>query len=168
MKNVFRILSLVSLSLLSSWNYAFAANNDPNAYNCGATCTVTTTMAGATINLNIAAGSVATLPAATGSNNVYRFVVTTTASSNSHKILAASTSDKLQGTEVGWTGSTAKVFACLGNTSAIQMPFAGTQPSGGFLGDYFEYRDVGTNLWQVNGVYQAGTTPTTPCSATNT
>lgn len=137
-------------------------------FNCGATCTVTTGMAGSTINLNVAAGSVATLPAATGSGNTYRFVVTTTASSNSHKILAASTSDNLQGTQVGWTGSTAKVFGCLGNTHAIQMPFAGTQPSGGFLGDTFLYRDVGINLWQVDGVYQAGTTPTTPCSATNT
>lgn len=137
-------------------------------FNCGATCTITTTMAGSTINLNVAAGSVATLPAATGSGNTYRFVVTTTTTSAADKILAASTSDKLQGTQIGWTGSTAKVFACLGNTSAIQMPFAGTQPSGGFLGDTFLYRDIGVNLWQVDGVYQAGTTPTTPCSATNT
>lgn len=167
MKSLKNMLLLLALTLFSAGS-AIAANNDQSVYNCGATCTVTTGMAGATINLNVAAGSVVTLPAASGSGNVYRMVVTTTATSAAHKILAASTSDKLQGTEIGWTGSTAKVFACLGNTSAIQMPFAGTQPSGGFLGDYFEYRDVGTNLWQVNGVYQAGTTPTTPCSATNT
>lgn len=167
-KNLLAALALLCLSAGS----VFAASADQYTgaapFNCGATCTITSGMAGATINLNVAAGSVATLPAASGSGNHYYFVVTTTVSSNADKILAASTSDKLQGTAIGWTGSTAKVFACLGNTSAIQMPFAGTQPSGGFLGDTFRYTDVGTNLWQVDSVYQAGVTPTTPCSATNT
>lgn len=135
---------------------------------CGATCTITPAQAGGTILLNTAAGSVATLPAASGTGNRYKIIVSTTASSNAHKILAASTSDNLQGTEIGWNGSTAKVFACgAGTTHAIQMPFAGTQPSGGFAGDVFYYTDIATNVWQVDGVYQAGTTPTTPCSATN-
>ena len=136
---------------------------------CGATCTVTSANAGETILLNTAAGSAATLPAASGTGNTYKFVVSTTTTSGAHKILAASTSDALIGTEIGWTGSTAKVFACgAGTTHAIQMPYSGTQPSGGFAGDVFTYTDVATNIWLVQGVYQAGTTPTTPCSATNT
>lgn len=164
-----KTLALAMGLLIGSLSNAFAWGNLGDVpITCGSTCTITTGMAGSTILLNLAAGSVATLPAATGSGAHYNFVVTTTVSSNADKILAASTSDKLQGTAIGWTGSTAKVFACLGNTSAIQMPFAGTQPSGGFLGDTFRYTDVGANLWQVDSVYQAGTTPTTPCSATNT
>lgn len=162
-------LLLIGVLLLCSAGHAFAWGNLGDVpIACGATCTITTGMAGSTILLNTAAGSVATLPAATGSGAHYNFVVTTTVSSNADKILAASTADFLQGTAIGWTGSTAKVFACLGTAHAIQMPFAGTQPSGGFLGDTFRYTDVAANVWQVDSVYQAGVTPTTPCSATNT
>lgn len=132
--------------------------------NAGATVTVPA--GNQTINLNTAAGSVATLPAATGSGAKIIFVVTTTTTSGAHKILAASSSDFLNGIAVGFTGSTAKVFASAAATNhSIQMPFAGTQPSGGFIGDQFEFIDVGANLWQVSATYQAGTTPTTPFSA---
>ena len=71
----------------------------------------------------------------------------------------------MQGIAVGENTGTAKVF--VGNAAAshsLQMPFTGTQPSGGFIGDYFELRDIAVGLWQVSGSYQAGTTPTTPFS----
>lgn len=135
---------------------------------CGATCTITAASAGKTILLNNAAGSVATMPAASGTGNVYKIMVSVTTTSAAHKVLAASTSDNLIGTVTGWTGSTPASFGCLGTTHALQMPFAGSQPSGGFKGDVFTYTDIGTNLWMIQGVFQAGTTPTTPCSATNT
>jgi hypothetical protein len=164
-----KMICFVLMLLLCSMGNALAWGNQGSVpIACGSTCTVTADMNGATILLNQAAGSVVTLPAATGTGHKFYFAVTVTTTSAADKILAASTSDYLQGTEIGWNGSTAKVFACLGTTHALQMPFTGSQPSGGFLGDYFEYIDVATNLWQVNGVYQAGTTPTTPCSATNT
>lgn len=135
----------------------------------GATKTLTATNAGSTILLDTAAGSVVTLPAATGSGATYKFVVTTTASSNAHKILAASVSDFLNGIAMGYTGSTAKVFGSAAATNhSIQMPFTGSQPSGGFIGDYFTFTDVGANLWTVNAMYQAGTTPTTPFSSATT
>lgn len=122
-----------------------------------------------TVLLNTAAGSTATLPAATGSGKVFRFIVTTTTTSGAHKILAASVADFLNGIAIGFTGSTAKVFASAAATNhSIQMPFAGTQPSGGFIGDWFEFVDVGTNLWNVEAHYQAGTTPTTPFAAATT
>lgn len=135
----------------------------------GASLTLTAAQAGTSVLLNTAAGSVATLPAATGSGAVFRFVVTTTATSNAHKILAASSSDFINGIAIGFTGSTAKVFASAAATNhSIQMPVAGTQPSGGFIGDYFEFVDVAANLWNVNSMYQAGTTPTTPFSTATT
>lgn len=132
----------------------------------GATLAVTAAMAGSTILLNTAAGSVVTLPAATGTGRIYRFVVTTTTTSGAHKILAASSSDFLNGILTGENAGTAKCFASAAATNhSLQMPFSGSQPSGGFIGDWFEIIDVATNLWQVMGMYQAGTTPTTPFSS---
>lgn len=131
----------------------------------GATLAVTSAMAGSTILLDTAAGSVATLPAATGSGATFTFVVKTTATSNAHKILAASSSDFLNGIVTGENANTAKCFASAAATNhSLQMPFAGTQPSGGFIGDWFTLVDIAANLWTVRGMYQAGTTPTTPFS----
>lgn len=127
--------------------------------------TLTAPANNATILLNTAAGSVVTLPAATGSGVNYRFRTTTTTTSGAHKILAASSSDFLQGIVIGETGGTCKSFASGNATNhSLQMPFSGSQPSGGFIGDYFDVQDIAPNLWQVNGMYQAGTTPTTPFS----
>ena len=136
----------------------------------GATLAVTAALAGQTILLNTAAGSVVTMPAATGSGNKYRFVVSTTTTSGAHKILAASVSDFIIGNAVGSTaaGATLKFSSTSASTNhALQMPFAGSQPSGGIIGDWFEYQDVAANLWEVAGMYTAGTTATTPFSATN-
>lgn len=136
--------------------------------NAGAAIAVTTATA-TTINLNTAAGSVVTLPAATGSGKVFRFLVTTTTTSGAHKILAASSSDFLNGIAIGYTGSTAKVFGSAAATNhSIQMPFTGSQPSGGFIGDWIELVDNAANLWTVSMQYQAGTTPTTPFSSSTT
>lgn len=132
----------------------------------GATLTLTSASAGATILLDTAAGSVVTLPAATGSGATYTFVVKTTTTSAAHKILAASVSDFMNGIVTGENANTAKCFASAAATNhSLQMPFAGTQPSGGFIGDWFTITDIAANLWTVRGMYQAGTTPTTPFSS---
>ena len=142
------------------------ANVGPVPTAAGATLTLTAAKAGQTVLLNTLAGSVVTLPAATGTGNKYKFVVSATTTSGAHKILAASVSDFINGLAIGESSNTCKAFASAAATNhSIQMPFAGTQPSGGFIGDYFEFQDIATNLWQVNGMYQAGTTPTTPFSA---
>jgi hypothetical protein len=132
----------------------------------GATTTITAANAGSTFLLNTAAGSVATLPAATGTGNVYNFIVTTTVTSNSHKILAASSSDDIIGIAIGQHTNTPLAFQATvaGTFHSIQMPSAGTTPSGGNQGDSFTFQDIGTNLWYVTGTYTAGTTPTTPFS----
>jgi hypothetical protein len=144
-----------------------AAVNSPAPILAGASLAVTAAMSNSPILLNTAAGSVATLPAATGSGNKYRFIVTTTTTSGAHKILANSVSDFLNGNAVGHTaaGATLAFSAAAATAHSIQMPFAGTQPSGGFIGDYFDFIDIAANLWAVSGMYQAGTTATTPFSA---
>jgi hypothetical protein len=112
---------------------------------CGATCTLTAANAGQTVLLNQAAGSV---------------------SSNKDAVLAASSSDFFNGLAIGENAGTTKAFPSAASTNhSLQMPFSGTQPSGGFIGDNFSCKDIGTNLWQCTGDYQAGTTPTTPFSS---
>ncbi len=142
-------------------------SNKPQAV--GSTLVVTAAMSGKALLLDTAGGSAATLPAATGSGNTYYFVVKTTATSGAHKILPNSVSDFMNGIVTGENANTAKCFASAAATNhSIQMPFAGTQPSGGFIGDWFQLEDIATNLWQVSGMYQAGTTPTTPFSTATT
>ncbi len=130
----------------------------------GSTITLTAAKAGQVTKLDTAAGTTVTLPAATGTGNRYIMVVSVAATSNAHKILAASSSDNIIGMAFGQNANTAKVFqaASASTYHSIQMPFAGTQPSGGLQGDKFEFIDVGTNLWHCLGHYSAGTTPTTP------
>lgn len=137
----------------------------------GATSTVTAAKAGNIFLLGTAAGSVATLPAATGTGNVYKFIVSTTATSNAHKILTAPITDVLVGRATGAiaAGTTLQFSAVTADGfHSIQMPFAGTQPSGGFEGDYFEFTDFASGKWEVVGVYKAGTTATTPFSTATT
>lgn len=137
---------------------------NPSPQAGGSTLSVTAAMSGKPILLDTAAGTTATLPAATGTGNKYRFIVSVSATSNAHKILTVGT-DYIIGNAYGYTGSTAKVFGSPAATNrSIQMPFAGTQPSGGIIGDVFEFVDIGAALWHCEGFYQAGTTPTTPYS----
>ncbi len=136
----------------------------------GSTLAVTAAMSGKAIKLDTAGGTVATLPAATGTGNKYRFVVTTSTTSAAHKILAASGSDFLIGNIAGQNSNTVKQFTGLVSSSycSLQMPNSGSQPSGGIQGDWFEFHDVAANLWAVSGMYSAGTTPTTPFSTATT
>jgi len=76
----------------------------------GASATLTSAQTGKTILLSAASGTTLTLPAATGSGVTYKIVVSTTVTSNSHKVLAASSSDYINGIAIGYNGSTAKVF----------------------------------------------------------
>ncbi len=119
--------------------------------------------------LDTAAGSVLTMPVPTGSGLKIEVIVTTAATSNAHKVLANSVSDYIIGTATGQNAGTPLMFQSPATTNhAIQMPFAGTQPSGGLVGDRFTFIDIASHLMEVTGFFSAGTTPTTPFSATNT
>lgn len=133
---------------------------------CGATCTAT---GGSLIMLNATGGSVATLPTSTGSGNTVRLRTLVAVASGVAKVLLTTTSDTIIGTAIGENGGTAKVFVGnAGTYHSIQMPFAGTQPSGGFVGDSISCTDVAAGTWACDMLYQAGTTPTTPYSTSTT
>lgn len=146
-----------------------AAIVGPPAIACGATCTIGGANAGNYTRLDTAAGSVATLPAATNQGTTYKFYVSVATTSNAHKILTNPITDTIIGTAIGENAGTAKVFVGnAGTFHSIQMPFAGTQPSGGFIGDTIVCTDVASGIWKCDITYQAGTTPTTPYSASTT
>jgi hypothetical protein len=129
---------------------------------CGASCSPT---GGQLITIAVNSGGTATLPTSSGSGDVIRIRVTITQTSATIKVLLTTTSDVIIGTAIGENAGTAKVF--VGNAAAnhsIDMPFAGTQPSGGFNGDLITCTDMATGTWACDIVYQAGTTPTTPYS----
>lgn len=160
------LVTLTSLTAVTFALLSLAPVAPQPSLNAGAALTLTAAHSGRPINLNTLSGSVVTLPAATGSGATFPITVTTTTTSGAHKILAASSSDFINGISTGFTGSTPKTFASAAATNhSIQMPFAGSQPSGGFIGDTFLVVDSAANLWTITGNYQAGTTPTTPYSA---
>lgn len=130
---------------------------------CGATCSPT---AGMLSLLNQGAGSTVTLPTSSGSGNVIRMRITVITTSAAEKVLLTTTSDVIIGTAIGENAGTAKIFVGnAGTFHSIQMPFAGSQPSGGFVGDTITCTDIATGTWACDVQYQAGTTPTTPYSA---
>lgn len=117
--------------------------------------------------LNQAAGSTLTLPGATGSGLIIPVVVTVTVTSNANKILTNPITDKLIGNVTVQNANATKQFsaATASGFHSIQMPFAGSQPSGGFEGDWLDIQDIATGVWLVSGMLQSGTaTQLTPFS----
>lgn len=157
--------------VLSKWvNGAWSDNAAPLPVAVGAAKTASK-QSGVVYQLDTAAGSVLTLPAATGSGLSFEAYVKTSASSNAHKVLTSPITDILIGRATGATAAGATLqFGALTATGAhsIQMPFAGTQPSGGIEGDIIHFRDVAAGVWLVEMTYQAGTTATTPFSTATT
>lgn len=137
--------------------------NGPIPVACGSTCTLGAANVGAYTRLDTAGGSAATLPAATGTGSTYKMYISVATSSAQDKVLLTTVTDTIIGTAVGENAGTAKVFVGnAGTYHSIQMPFAGSQPSGGFIGDTITCTDVASTIWKCDIAYQAGTTPTTP------
>lgn len=140
-------------------NVAALAGTNPNAaIAVGASATA---IGGRTYLLNAAAGSVLTLPNSTGSNSVIKVITTATVTSNANKVLAARTTDYLQGNIItedsgaatGWNATPAATY------NSLQMNGSTT---GGFIGDYFEFQDIAANTWQVTGFSKSTGTAATP------
>jgi hypothetical protein len=143
--------------------------NGPAPIACGGSCSIATTAAGTVTLLNLSTGSAATLPASTGSGNIYKFRITTTTASNTDKILLTTVSDVIIGLAIGENAGTPLMFSGTGGTyHSIQMPFAGSQPSGGFAGDSVTCTDIAAGKYACDVLFQAGTSATTPYSSSTT
>lgn len=131
----------------------------------GATLAVTTAAHdGKIIALDTAAGSVCTLPAATGSGSVFRFVVTVTPTSNAH-IVKVTTNDVMYGLALGSDddGVPANAWATGATADTITMDSSTT---GGEIGDYVECIDIAADKWAVQVRLTQTGTEATPFSAT--
>lgn len=123
---------------------------------------------GKVIALDTAAGSVVTLPASTGAGAIYRFVVTVTATSNSHIIKVANATDEMRGLLFGLsddgTGGPVKGWAAADNDDTIT--FNRTTTGTAAQGHYVEIHDVLLNHFMVSGFFAQSGTEATPFSNT--
>jgi hypothetical protein len=120
--------------------------------------------AGRTMVLDVASGATITLPAATGTGNVYKFFVKTTVTSNSYKIQVASANDTMAGVAIVANdgGATASIFETAAASDTITLDGSTT---GGILGGQVELQDVASGVFSV-AIRQAATgTEATPFSA---
>lgn len=132
----------------------------------GSTKTLTAADTGKTIKLDTAAGTVVTLPAASGSGVKFRFVVTVLATSNSHIVQVANASDTMIGgvviADTDSSGAASSFFAgATGDTITLNRSTTGSVS----LGEWIEVEDVATNKWFVRGVLSGTGVVATPFSA---
>lgn len=115
--------------------------------------------------LNRAAGVTATLPAATGSGLLVRFIVGTTVTSNSDKIQVANASDTIAGFLLAADDTATPVpLVWVAGATADTITLNGTT-TGGIKGDVVTLIDVATNQWIVHGNVKQSGTEATPFSA---
>lgn len=129
------------------------------------TSTVTITAdehAGRVVTLNRAAGVTATLPAATGTGNVYKFFVGTTVTSNDDIIQVANATDVIQGVLAVVTDIAGVVVNTTATSDTITMNGSTT---GGVIGSYVEITDVASGFFACTGALVATGAEATPFSA---
>lgn len=121
---------------------------------------------GAVVVLNRAAGVTVTLPAASGTGDMYKILVGTTVSSNSDIIQVANSSDTMVGhiaTGLTTGAAGADFGEAIGGTDDT-LTMNGTT-TGGIKGSYVEVQDVAANVWLVQGNLVGSGTLATSVSA---
>lgn len=133
----------------------------------GSTKTLTHQDRTKTVKLDTATGSTVTLPAASGTGDKFKFIVTVLATSNSHIIKVANASDAMQG--IVYTGddtsANAQWFAAVAGTDDT-ITLNRTTTGSVTVGEWIEVEDIATNRWQVRGFITNTGTAATPFSAT--
>lgn len=128
-----------------------------------ASATLTRSQAGANVVLAAAAGLTVTLPAATGTGDVYTIIVGTTVTSNSYIVKVANASDVMMGT-LDVSSDIAGV-TCPTTSTSDTITMNGTT-TGGILGSRIVLTDIAANKWGVTGGLVSSSTEATPFSAT--
>ena len=136
----------------------------------GATLSVTEALHdGKTILLDTAAGSICDLSSATGSGAIYRFVISVIATSNSHVVrVAASTDDMMVGSLVNSDTDTADAtiaFAAVTADAFDTITLNRSTSGSTTIGEYIEVQDILSGVWSVRGWYAGTGTVITPFSA---
>lgn len=142
---------------------------EPAVINCTAsTLTVTAALhAQRTVTLNRAAGIDVTLPAATGTGNVYRFIVGTTfTSSGTIKVVGDDTMVGHAIFESDNASDACIAFKASGTDDTITFYTGASNTTGGVAGAIVTLTDIAADLWHVSYISSAGGTEVTPFSAT--
>ena len=124
--------------------------------------------AGKTILLDTAAGSTVTLPAGAAEllGIQFKFVVSTLATSNSHKIQVANASDIMIGSIATIDTDTSDAYASFATTSTSDTITLNRTTTGSVrTGETITVEYVATNRWLVDGIVCVTGTPATPFSA---
>ena len=133
----------------------------------GSTLTLTAAShAGKTIKLDTLAGTVVTLPAATGTGDIYKFLVSVLATSNSHIVKVASAADIIQGTVLVVdtdTAGTVTGFATASDSDTITLNRSTTGSA--MRGEWLEIQDIASGVFVVTGVLANTGNGATPFSA---
>ncbi len=134
----------------------------------GAARQITTADAGRLIRLDTAAGSTATLPKATGTGLIYRFVVSVLATSNSHIIKVGNATDGMIGGIVTSDDTSTNANAFFAATAGTDDTITLNRTTTGSVtrGEYIEVEDVSPGVFLVRGTVSNTGTSATPFSAT--
>lgn len=115
--------------------------------------------AGVTVVSNLAATQTITLPAASGTGNVYRIYIQTTKTGDF--IVNAAGSDVINGA-VGMSTDAAGVVILAG--AAVQTITLNGSTTGGVRGSFLELQDVASGIWSVRGMLVSTGAEATPFS----
>lgn len=130
----------------------------------GATRTLSVDESGALVVLNRAAGIVVTLPLAVP-GLYYDFVVTTSVTTNSYKVITGAATEFLVGgyTNVDTdTSNAVAVFTGNGSTHiAVTQAAASTNSTGGLIGSKLRFTCLSATRWMVEGIVQGAGSPAT-------
>lgn len=131
----------------------------------GSARTLTKDDAGKMIQLDTAAGTTITLPAAEGTGNIYGFVTTVIATSNSHVVQVANATDVMSGAlaVVDNADGTCTMFGTVAASDTISLNR--TTTGSVKIGERFFVQDVKAGYWSVWGTVIATGSEATPFSA---
>ena len=120
--------------------------------------------AGKTVTISSTAPIAITMPAATGTGNKYRFWVAV-ACTGTASTIAALTTDIVSGYAWAVTTSTDNAEGFKTSATSDKVSMNGTT-LGGVVGDVYEFIDVKSGVWSVQGYTAPTGTEATPFSAT--
>lgn len=112
-------------------------------------------------------GSVVTLPAATGSQNRYRFRVQNLATSNNHIIKVSSAAETIQGFAIiADTDSSGAASMFMTAIDSDTLTLNRTTTGSVTVGEYIEIEDIFLNRWHIRAFLSGTGAVATPFSAT--
>ena len=116
------------------------------------------------VTISSAAPLAATMPAATGTGDVYTFVLTVAATATAHTI-SALTTDIIAGHSIVVTTTSSNAEGWATSATSDKITLNGTT-QGGVVGDKIVMIDMASGVWQISHTGSATGTEATPFSAT--